>query len=97
MGALLMEKKGGVCPSGDSAPYAIFRRAYQLAPACPMPGQVVLATFNVFSLEITPTVLPLPLGSSEARIPLKSVFLFFFLWLVSLLFFEVFGGHFFFF
>ena len=55
MGALLMEKKGGVCPSGDSAPYAIFRRAYQLAPACPMPGQVVLATFNVFSLEITPT------------------------------------------
>lgn len=41
-------------PSGDSAPYAIFRRAYQLAPSCPMPGDVVFATLNVFSLKITP-------------------------------------------
>lgn len=84
-------------PSGDSAPYAIFRRAYQLAPACPMPREVVLATFNiVFSSKITSTA-PAPspwILRSTHPIEICFLKLFFFLWLVSLLFFEVFEGYF---
>ena len=83
------ERKGSV-PNGDS--HAIFHGAHQLASACPMSAEVVLATFNiVFSLKITPTA-PTPspwiLGSTEICF-LKSIFS---LWLASCFFFEVVVG-----
>lgn len=62
-------------PSGDSAPYAIFCRAYQFASTCPMPGEVVLLLLMFSPLKSLLLLPPLPLGSSEAPIPLKSAFL----------------------
>lgn len=89
MGALLMEKKGrSLCPVVIQLLMPFSAELISLPPACPMPGEVVLATFNiVFSSKITPTA-PAPspwiLRSTH---PIEICFpkLFFFLWLVSLL------------